>query len=239
MPEPLEVYADTDELKSEMVDVTEKLSSEGYGEDFMYQVRTVVPPVDETEDILENFDGNMVYVVIRGVGEEGVQDEQFSIGHELGNTESFRDTAESIDSVVDELDYDLDYWHMGSISTSARSGSEVAEKLDGMEVQATAAVDAGLEAQRGEHGFQPISIGWFYRAPMNHEMQFGYRAFPNREFEHDEEKEYTDIGEELVEDLLGRVTGMRDDEVNMHDLEEEEVEALRDIEDEMQEQGLL
>lgn len=240
VPDPLEVYADTGELKSEMLDTTEELSSQGYGEDFMYQVRTVVPPVYETENILENFERDLVYVVVRGVGDEGVQDEHFSIGHELGNTESFRETAQDIDSVVEELGYDLDHWHIGSVSTSARSGSDVAEELDGMQVQATAAVDAGLDSQRGEMGFQPIRLGWFYKAPMNHEMQFGYRAFPNREFEHDEEKDYeSGSGQQLTEDVLGRITGMRDDEVNMHDLEKEEIDVLRQVEDEMQEKGLL
>ena len=187
-PEPLEVYVDRDSVKSEMVDVTDELSSQGYGDDFMYQVRTIAPPVDETENIVDRLGDNFVYVLVRGLGDEGVNDEQFRVDYDLGNVEGFRDTTETIDDVVDDLDYDLDYWHIGSVSTSARSGAEVADELDGMEVQATAAVDAGLESQRGDHGFQPISVGWFYKAPMNHEMQFGYRAFLNREFQHDEEK---------------------------------------------------
>ncbi|MFB6116160.1 MAG: hypothetical protein ABEK10_01495 [Candidatus Nanosalina sp.] len=108
-----------------------------------------------------------------------------------------------------------------------------------MQVQATAAVDAGLESQRAEMGFQPIRVGWFYRAPMNHEMQFGYRAFPNREFQHDEEKDYESSEEDLAEDLLGRITGQRDDETNIHKLEDEEITVLQDLEEEMQERGLL
>jgi hypothetical protein len=222
-----------------MVDVADELSSNGYGEDFMYQVRTVAPPIDETENIVDSFGENFVYVIVRGVGDEGVQDEQFPVDYELGNVDGFQETAGDIDSVVDELDYDLDHWHIGSVSTSARSGSQVADELDGMNVQATAAVDAGLESQRGDHGFQPIRIGWFYKAPMNHEMQFGYRAFPNREFQHDEEKDYENSEEELAEDLLGRITGQRDDEVNNHNLEDDEVEALLEIEEGMQGKDLL
>ena len=239
VPEPLEVYVDTEQLKSEMVGVTEDLSSQGYGEDFMYQVRTVAPPIDETEDILDSFGENFVYVIVRGVGDEGVQDEQFPVDYELGSVDGFQETAGDIDSVVDGLDYDLDHWHIGSVSTSARSGAQVADELDGMEVQATAAVDAGLESQRGEMGFQPIRVGWFYRAPMNHEMQFGYRAFPNREFQHDEEKDYETSEEDLAKDLLGRITGQRDDETNIHELEDEEIRVLQDLEEEMQERGLI
>lgn len=238
-PEPLEVYVDRDSVKSEMVDVTDELSSQGYGEDFMYQVRTIAPPIDETENIVDRLGDNFVYVVIRGVGDERVNDEQFRVDYDLGNVESFQDVTQDIDTVVEELDYDLDYWHIGSVSTSARSGSQVADELDGMQVQATAAVDAGLDSQRGEMGFQPISIGWFYRAPMNHEMQFGYRAFPNREFQHDEEKTYEGSRQQLAEDVLGRITGMRDDEVNFHELSDEEVDALLEVEDEMQEKDLL
>lgn len=238
-PEPLEVYVDRDSVKSEMVDVTDELSSERYGEDFMYQVRTVAPPIDETEDIVDQLENNFVYVVIRGKGEEGVNDEQFRVDYELGNVEGFQDVIQDIDTVVEDLDYDLDYWHIGSVATSARSGSQVADELDGMEIQATAAVDAGLDSQRGEMGFQPISIGWFYKAPMNREMQFGYRAFPNREFQHDEEKTYEGSQQQLAEDVLGRITGQRDDEVNHHDLEDGEVDTLLEIEDEMQEKDLL
>jgi len=238
-PEPLEVYVDRGSVKSEMVDVTDELSSRGYGEDFMYQVRTVAPPVDDTEDIVDQLEDNFVYVVIRGVGDEGLNDEQFRVDYSLGNVEGFQGVTHDIDAVVSELDYDLDYWHIGSVSTSARSGSQVADELDGMEIQATAAVDAGLDSQRGDMGFQPISIGWFYKAPMNHEMQFGYRAFPNREFQHDEEKTYESSQQQLAEDVLGRITGMRDDEVNNHNLEDEEVDTLLEIEDEMQEKDLL
>ena len=238
-PESLEVYVDRDSVKSEMVDVTDGLSSNGYGEDFMYQVRTVAPPIDETENIVDRLGENFVYVIVRGVGEEGVSDEQFPVEYELGNIGDFQEIAQDIDAVVDELDYDLDHWHIGSVSTSARSGSQVAVELDGMEVQATAAVDAGLESQRGEMGFQPIRLGWFYKAPMNHEMQFGYRAFPNREFQHDEEKDYEGAGKDLAEDLLGRVTGQRDDEVNKHDLEDEEIDTLLELEEEMQVRDLM
>lgn len=238
-PEPLEVYVDRDSVKSEMVDVADELSSGGYGEDFMYQVRTVAPPIDETENIVDSLGENFVYVIVRGVGDEGVSDEQFSVDYELGNVEGFQETSEEIDTVVDDLEYDLDFWHIGSVSTSSSSGSQVADELDGMDVQATAAVDAGLDSQRGETGFQPIRIGWFYKAPMNKEMQFGYRAFPNREFQHDEEKDYENSEEDLAGDLLGRITGQRDDEVNKHNLEDEEVEALLEIENGMQEKDLL
>lgn len=149
-PKPLEVYVDTEYVKSEMVDISEELSSNGYGEDFMYQVRTVAPPVDNTENIVDQLENNFAYVVVRGFGYEEVRDEQFRVEHSLGNTEEFQEVAKDIDSVVDELEYDLDHWHIGSVATSARSGSQVADQLEGMEVQATAAVDAGLDSQRGE-----------------------------------------------------------------------------------------
>jgi hypothetical protein len=239
VPEPLEIYVEADSVKSDMVDVTEELSSAGYGDDFMYQVGSVAPPIEETQDIVERLSGNFAYVTVRGVGGEGVQDEQLPVDYRLRNTEKFREVTEEIDEMIGELGYDLDHWQIGSVSTSASSGSQVADKLQGMEIQATAAVDAGLDSQRGEMGFQPIRVGWFYKAPMNHQMQFGYRAFPNREFEHDNEKGYDDSGEDLLEDVLRRLTGARDDEVNMHGLEEEEVDVLRDLESEMQARGLL
>ncbi|MFB6116159.1 MAG: hypothetical protein ABEK10_01490 [Candidatus Nanosalina sp.] len=126
VPEPLEVYIDTEYLKSEMVDVTEELSAEGYGEDFMYQVRTVTPPIEATDDIVGRLSENFAYVAVRGVGEEGVRDEKFGIEHELGKVDEFQDVAHEIDEAVEELDYDLDHWHIGSVSTSARSGAELA-----------------------------------------------------------------------------------------------------------------
>lgn len=238
-PEPLEVYVDRDQVKSEMVGVADELSSEGYGDDFMYQVRTIAPPINETENIVDQLENNSVYVLVRGAGEKGVKDEQFRVDYHLGNIEDFQEVVQDIDAAVEELEYDLDHWKVGSVSTSARSGSQIADELDGMEIQATAAVDAGLDSQRGDQGFQPVSIGWFYRAPMNHEMQFGYRAFPNREFQHDEEKSYEGSRHQLSEDVLGRITGQREDEINLHNLTNEETDVLLDVEEEMQRHDLI
>jgi hypothetical protein len=125
------------------------------------------------------------------------------------------------------------------VATSAASGSQVADELKGLEINAVAQMDAGLEAQRGAMGFQPISIGWFQKAPMDDETQFGYRAFTNREFQQDEEKDYEQDAEDLAEDLLGRILGMRDDEINEHDLTDEETKVLTELEQEMNMKNLL
>lgn len=238
--DPLEIYVDSESVKSKMVDASERLSSEGFGENFIYQAGSIAPPIYCTEDIVERLGGNFAYVTITGFDEDGRRmDEQFQAEHSLGNTAEFERVAEEIDDVVVELDYDLDYWRIGSVSTSAVSGAEIVDELDGMQIQATAEVDAGLEAQRGERGFQPISIGWFYKAPMDKEMQFGYKAFPNREFQKDSEKNYERDEENLAEDLLGRITGQREEERNDHNLSINEIEVLKKIEDGMQRKGLV
>lgn len=237
-PDPLELYVDTGEVKDEALTVADSLSSQGYGEDFMYQVGTVAPPLTGSEDLIEGIGDNFAYVTVRGVGDEGVRDEQFAVDYGLSNKNGFRRTVEGIEDAVEATGFELDHWSIGSVMTSSTSGLEAVEALEGMEIGATAAVDAGLESQRGDAGFQPITVGWFRKAPMNSEMQFGYRAFPNREFQHDEQKNY-EASDDLVEDILGRVTGLRDDEVNMHALDDSELEALLELENEMQDKGLM
>ncbi|MFB6191508.1 MAG: hypothetical protein ABEJ64_03700 [Candidatus Nanohaloarchaea archaeon] len=238
VPEPLRVSVDKEDVKADMVAASGKLSSMGYGGDFMYQAGFISPPVDEGEDIVEELGSGSVYVTLAGIDDVGSRStEQVYPGYTLEGVAGFEDVAGDIEQVVDSLGYDLEFWQVNSVSTSAQSGSAVAERLDGMPLQATAAVDAGLESQREENGFQPINIGWFYTAPMNHDMQFGYRAFPNREFDHEGLQGKRD--EEVVVEILGRLTGERDSETNLHDLSGEETRALVELEEEMNRAGLL
>ncbi|MFB6214045.1 MAG: hypothetical protein ABEJ07_05795 [Candidatus Nanohaloarchaea archaeon] len=237
VPEPLRVSVDKEDVKADMLDASGKLSSNGYGEDFMYQAGFISPPVDGGKDIVEELGSGSVYVTLAGIDDVGSRrTEQVYPDYTLEGVAGFEDVAGDIEQVVDSLGYDLEFWQVNSVSTSAQSESAVAEQLEGMPLQATAAVDAGLESQRGEQGFQPINIGWFYTAPMNHDMQFGYRAFPNREFDNDLQGKRD---EEVVVEILGRLTGERDSETNLHDLSGEETRALVELEEEMNGAGLL
>lgn len=239
-PEPLEVYADTDDVKDGMVDLMASISDEGYDENFIYQIGFTAPPLEDTDSIIDSVEDDSIYITVTGIDEEGKRyGDQFFTDYRLENTDSFERTAKTIDEVVSELGYELEFWHLSSVATSNVSGSQVADELSGLEINAVAKVDAGLDAQRGDTGFQPISIGWFQKAPMADQTQFGYRAFPNREFQHDEEKDYEQDEEDPVEDILGRITGVRDDEINMHHLSEEEIEVLSDLEEEMNRRDLL
>lgn len=237
VPEPIGVSIDEDSIKDEIVDISEELSSHGYGQDFMYQLGGIMPPAEDSSSIVENLDRNAIYVNVLGSGEEGRKTEQFYPEYTIEGIEYFQDVANQIEQVVDELGYDLEFWSVSGISTSACSGSEIVDNFDDIGLQATAAVDAGLESQRGKEGFKPIRIGWFYRAPMDKTMEFGYRAFPNREFQYSPE-DYEDSNE-LINDVLARITGNREEETNEHNLYEEEISVLRDLEEGLQSQGLL
>lgn len=240
VPEPLEVYADTDDVKEGMVDLMDDLSDNGYDENFIYQIGFVAPPVEEHNSIIDTVEENSLYVNVTGVDNEGARDGAcFYPDYRLENADTFEQTAQKIDEVVDDLGYESEFWHISSVATSAVSGSQVADELKGLEINAVAGMDAGLEAQRGAMGFQPIRIGWFQKAPREDQTQFGYRAFTNREFQQDEEKDYEQDDEDIVEDLLGRSLGMRDDEINEHNLTGEETQVLTELEQEMNRKDLF
>lgn len=236
-PDPLMLDVETESVKDKVVDLQEKLSEQGC-HDFIYQARCTAPPIDDYNSIVGEVEDNSVYINVVGSDGERRYSERFSPEYVLESSSEFDETVGRIDEIIDDREYDLRMWRIGGVSTSASSGDGVVDELDGLELSVLADVDAGLESQTGQAGFQPISIGWYRKAPMNPQMEFGYRAFTRREFEHDEEKDY-DSGGEIIYDLVGRITGERDDEINNHYLLDEEVEVLRELEIQMQEKNLL
>lgn len=216
-PEPLEVYTDPEEVADELDDAVASLADQGYDEAHRYQVNLTLPPIDEPdelEQIMENRD--CFYLLTDATDGDHRRNEMRYPAFTYENLDVVTDYMERIEDAVDDAGYDINFWQVGAVETPYEKDAvpDVAQEIH---AQAMARLDTD----------ESISIGWFYRAPMDTTIEFGYRAFPNREFQ---PAEYDDP-EESVDAVLRQITGQREDERNEHDMSEEELAMLYDIEE--------
>lgn len=221
------VSLDETELEEELLEAAGELEEEGYAQSTRYQARVFVPPIDSAAEILDELESYPISGVVEAAGEEGRRNETFMMEYSVEvDEESFNRAAEGIEKAVQSRGYDKNFWKVGSAVTGT-SAAEVAERSDGAAITPHLIVDAGLESD--------VYVGWFQKAPMNPEVQFGYTAFRNRELSIDE----TADQEKVLKDLIGKITGERDEELNQHPLSREETETLMELEQTMAEEGLL
>ncbi len=230
-PEYPTVSIDSDHLRQELSDAWESLEEQGYDEAPRLQLNVSVPPIDHAENITDRIDSNAVYAVIDGYNGDHRRNEHFGLEYSLSTPKNLDDTLQSIEASVEELDYEKEFWKIDGVyvpleRTYEDSVEKLVEYADSMQIRPNLLVDADLNSS--------ITIGWFTKAPLSNELEFGYRAFPNREF-----KDQTLESEEDIARILERITGESDEGINEHPLSAKETEKLLDLEQSMAEHGLL
>lgn len=230
-PEYPTVSIDSSYLRRELSEAWNSLEEQGYGEAPRLQLNLSVPPINHAANILEEIESRAVYAIIDGTNGDHRRNEQVRLNYDLSVPETLEDTLNNIEDSVEELGYEKEFWKIDGLyvpleRTYEDAVDDLMDYADTMQVRPNLLVDAGLDSS--------ITIGWFSKAPLSDEVQFGYRAFPNREFQNE-----TFESEEDVARILGRITGNSDEGINEHDLSAKETEKLLDLEQSMAKHGLL
>lgn len=224
-PEPLRLYGDTDDVESLLDEAITSLEEQGYTSAPRYQVGLTLPPVDDPEEIQQYLEDRPSFYVLTDASDgDHRRNERVYPAFEYENLDAVTDMMGRIGEAVEDAGYEINFWQIGGVETPYER-EEVASHAETMEAQALAHLDTD----------ESISIGWFYRAPMDNTIEFGYRAFPNREFQ----PENYDDPEASVEAVLRQITGQREEERNEHDLAEDELTMLYDIEEALLEHDVL
>ena len=217
VPEYPTVSVDSDELKDAFVNTAQELDSVNGGE--LYTVS--FHPSLFGGDIFDRAESGYLTASVRKERETGVlESEDARIDYEVRLGEDFRRTVRNIESAVENSEFERNFWSIDG-KYDGFSGNEVAESADGMALTPIMHLENDLGTD--------LSVGWFPKAPMDSEVQFGYKAFTEREYQDDS----SGI------DVLGRVLGVREDEVNQHPLTEDEVQSLLSFEEELSRNNLL
>lgn len=216
-PEPLTVYTDKESLEAAVTDAEEALAQDGYTDSPRYQVGVTLPPIDSSDEIKQHLESSpCFYFLMDASNGDHRRNERVYPSFSYENLDTVTEMMEDVDEAVDDAGYDINFWQIGGVQTPYDQET-VPEHADEMEIQALARLDTD----------ELITIGWFYRAPMDKTMEFGYRAFPDREFQ---PGDYDDA-EEGGMAALKQIMGEREAERNEHDLSHDEVEMLYDIEE--------
>jgi len=231
IPEYPTLSIEADYLRHELSDAWSILKEQGYDQSPRLQLNISVPPIEHAENVTDRIDSNAVYAVIDGHNGNHRRNEHFGLDYILSVPETVDDTLESIENSVEDIGYEKEFWKIDGVyspleSTYEDAVEDLVEYASSMQIQPNLLVDADLDSS--------ITIGWFSKAPLSDEVDFGYRAFPNREF-----KNETLQNEEDLVRILGRITGDNEEGINEHDLSTEETEKLLDLEQSMAEHGLL
>lgn len=231
MPEYPTVSIDSDYLRQEFSEAWNSLEEQGYDQAPRLQLNLSVPPIDHAENITDRIESNAIYAVIDGYNGDHRRNERFGLEYSLSVPETLDDTLQGIEDSVEELDYEKEFWKIDGVyvplqRTYEEALDDIIDYANSMQVRPNLLVDADLSSS--------ITIGWFSKAPLSDEIEFGYRAFPNREF-----KDQTLESEEDVARILERITGDSDEGINEHPLSAEETEKLLDLEQSMAEHDLL
>lgn len=231
MPEYPALSIDSDYLRKELSQAWNSLEEQGHNQAQRLQLNLAVPPIDHAQNIPGEIESNAVYAIIDGTNGDHRRNEQIRLDYNLSVPNTLDDTLQGIEESVEDLDYEKEFWKIDGVYTPIERTYEdalddIVEYADSMQVRPNLLVDADLGSS--------ITIGWFSKAPLSDEVEFGYRAFPNREF-----KDQTLQSEEDVARILERITGGSDEGINEHPLSTEETEKLLDLEGSMAEHGLL
>jgi len=226
-PEPLSVRAEYG-FEEYLEEAEQNLESQGFGlEGFVYQVNASLPPLESYEDVKSHLDGrNAVYVLVMGTDGEVRETEMVTLDYdwEVGNFDVY---GEKIDELIDSTGFSNQFWSVGGVNDYIEREDAFEALRNGFPLQATARIEAGLE--------EPVSVGWFYRAPMDNTLEFGYQCFKRREGPNAEELE----NEELLDETLSKITGQNEEKRNEHYVSSEEQEVLLDLEEEMRELNII
>lgn len=230
-PEYPTVSIEPSYLRQELSEAWNSLEEQGYDQAPRLQLNLSVPPIDHAENITDEIQSNAVYAVIDGTNGDHRRNEHFRLDYDLSVPETLESTLNSIEDSVEELGYEKEFWKIDGVyvpleRTYEEAVDDLVDYANTMQVRPNLLVDADLESS--------ITLGWFSKAPLSDQIQFGYRAFPNREF-----NDQTLQSEEDAVKMLERITGDSDEGVNEHDLSAEETEKLLDLEQAMAEHGLL
>ena len=230
-PEYPTVSIESDYLRQELSDAWSNLEDQGYGQAPRLQLNLAVPPIDQADNITEKIESNAVYAVIDGTNGDHRRNEQIKLDYSLCVPDTLEDTLQGIEGAVEDLGYEKEFWKIDGFYTPLERNYEdalddIVEYASSMQVRPNLLVDADLDSS--------LTIGWFSKAPLSDDVEFGYRAFPNREFENE-----TLQTEEDVHKILGRITGENEEGINEHDLSTIETQKLLDLEHSMADQGLL
>lgn len=231
VPEYPTVSIDSNYLRQELSEAWSSLEEQGYDRAPRLQLNVSVPPIDQAENITDRIESNAVYAVIDGYNGDHRRNEHFGLDYNISIPETLDDTLQGIEASVDDIGYEKQFWKIDGVYTPLERTYEdtvedLVEYADSMQVRPNLLVDADLDSS--------ITIGWFSKAPLSKEVEFGYRAFPNREF-----KDQNLESEEDIARILERITGHNDEGINEHPLSAEETEKLLDLEQSMAEHDIL
>lgn len=231
LPEYPTVSVDQDYFRKEISEAQDSLDDQGFDQAYRLQLNLAVPPIDHAENIIPEIESDVVYFIMDGSNGEYRRNEQVPLDYNLTVPEDIDDNLRSIESAIDDAGFEKEFWKIDGVYTPMeRTYDEAVENIldyaRSMQVRPNLLVDADLDSS--------ITVGWFSKAPLSDDVQFGYRAFPNREFEED-----TIQDEQCVGKILRRLTGEREDEINNHNLSPEETEKLLALEESMNKYDLL
>ncbi len=203
------------------------LRDQGYNKNFAYQVNASLPPLETFEDVKNHLDEReAVYVLVMGTDGDNRETEMVTLDYdwEKGDFDIYGD---KIDQLVENSGYSNQFWNVGSVGQYADKKQAYQVLENGFPLQATARIEAGLE--------EPVTVGWFYRAPLDSTLEFGYQCFNRREGPTIE----TGNEDKLLEETLAKLTGQGEEKRNEHPISYEEQEVLRGLEDEMRDLNII
>lgn len=229
-PEYPTASVNPDYFRQELAEAQDSLEDQGFDQAFRLQLKVAAPPIDYRDEIVDMLESNAIYARIDGSNGDFRRNEQISLEYRLNVPDNLNETLESIESAVRDAGYEKKFWKLDGVYSPMEGGHDervdnIIEYARSMQIHPNLLVDAGIDSS--------ITIGWFAKAPLSSDVQFGYRAFPNREFEDDTLQD----GDEFK--ILERITGNREDGINNHSLSEEETSKLLELEHSMGLQGLL
>lgn len=225
-PDPLKVNAKKG-FAEKLQEAEQTLKDQGYDDNFAYQVNASLPPLETYKDVVDHLDNRKaVYTLVIGMDDDKRETEMVTLDYnkKIGDFDVY---GEKIDEITDNTDYSNQFWKVGGVNDYLDRENVFKVLEEGFPLQAAARIEAGME--------EPVSVGWFYRAPLDNTLEFGYQCFIGREGPDQEELGF----DKHLEETLSKLSGKSEEKRNMHPLSSREQNILHDLEDELRKSNII